>query len=232
MNEQEIREQINKDKVDWYYISRDQVLSEDLIRKFKDKVVWYYISQYQVLSEDFIREFKDEVNWRCISECQVLSEEFIREFKDKVNWSCISRSQVLSEDFIREFKDKVDWYWISHSQVLSEDFIREFKLTKFKTEDYRSYAKRNNLIYDDKYLYAFRSHNKNNAGMFKPNTRYDKKYFLYKDWHCDLNMEHENSFGLGVFNEGNVKVRVPLELFGTGVKGSNKARVWGFEIID
>src|SRR5574344_679133 len=96
------------------------------IRNNKDKVNWYFISIYQSLSEDFIREFKDKVNWVGISQCQSLSEDFIREFKDLVDWNCISYKQTLSEDFIREFKDKVNWYYISIKQSLSEDFIIEF----------------------------------------------------------------------------------------------------------
>jgi len=32
------------------------------VKEFKDKVDWYWISERQKLSEDFIREFKDEVN--------------------------------------------------------------------------------------------------------------------------------------------------------------------------
>jgi hypothetical protein len=117
----------DKNSIDWYYISKCQILSEEFIREFRTKVNWYCISIYQKLSEEFIREFKDIVNWYYISNYQKLSEEFIREFKDKVDWNCISNYQKLSEEFIREFKDKVDWYYISKYQKLSEEFIREFK---------------------------------------------------------------------------------------------------------
>ena len=117
----------NKDKVNWYYISRYQKLSEKFIREFKDKVDWHYISVYQKLSEEFIREFQDKVDWFYISKYQKLSENLIREFQDKVDWFYISVYQTLSEDFIREFEYSVDWVNIGKCQKLSEEFRREFE---------------------------------------------------------------------------------------------------------
>jgi len=127
LSEELIRE--NSDKVNWLWISACQNLSEVFIREMaaKDLVNWCYISVYQKLSEDFIREFQNKVNWSWISNCQKLSEDFIREFQDKVDWKNISAYQKLSEDFIREFQDKVAWEDISEYQKLSEEFIREFK---------------------------------------------------------------------------------------------------------
>ncbi len=95
-------------KVDWYWISRSQKLSEDFIREFQNKVDWLYILERQKLSENFIREFQYKVDWEYISRCQKLSENFIREFQDKVYWEDISINQKLSEEFILEFLDKVD----------------------------------------------------------------------------------------------------------------------------
>lgn len=114
-------------EIDWGYISRYQVLSEDFMREYQYKINWRYISAYQMLSEDFIREFKDKINWIFTSHYQKLSENIIREYQDKVNWVDISAYQKLSEDFIREFQYKVIWKYISQSQKLSEDFIREFQ---------------------------------------------------------------------------------------------------------
>ena len=89
--------------------------------EFKDKVNWYWISKYQKLSEEFIREFKNKVNWYWISKYQKLSEEFIREFKGKVDWDRISKYQKLNEDFIREFKLTIDsdnWlYWTDEQKI-------------------------------------------------------------------------------------------------------------------
>jgi len=102
--------------------------SEKISREdFPEKVDWFYISKYQKLSESFIREFEDKVNWNRISLYQKLSESFIREFEDKVDWYWVSEYQKLSEEFIREFQDKVDWYYISEYQKLSPEFKEEFK---------------------------------------------------------------------------------------------------------
>ena len=45
-----------------------------IIEEFKDKVNWYYISYYQTLSEDFIREFHNKIDWYCFSRYKNLSE--------------------------------------------------------------------------------------------------------------------------------------------------------------
>jgi phosphoribosylanthranilate isomerase len=114
-------------KIDWYYISIHQKLSEEFIREFKNKVNWDNISVYQKLSEDFIKEFQDKIIWYNISKYQKLSESFIKEFQNKVDWYNISKYQKLSEEFIREFQDKIDWSNISMNQKLSEEFIKKFK---------------------------------------------------------------------------------------------------------
>ena len=118
---------LNLDKVNWFYISYNQKLSESFIKEFKDKLDWYNISYYQKLSEPFISEFKDKVDWYLVSQNQKLSESFIREFKGKINWTRISNNQKLSESFIKEFKDHVNWSFISRYQKLSEEFIKEFR---------------------------------------------------------------------------------------------------------
>jgi len=235
-----------KKNVDWYYISDSQVLSEAFIREFKDDVRWNSISSHQVLSESFIREFKDEVEWDDISLYQVLSENFIREFKDYVYWDYISCYRHLSESFIREFKNDVDWNDISHSQVLSEDFIKEFmneidiklyhsvhkeKSLKQKTKEIKEYAKTHNLKFDGKYLYAFRNHDEWGHGAFNKTITYQKGKY-YKDWHCDMRKNIENSFGLGIWPKGNTPVKVKVSDWGVCAnRDDGKARVCGFEVI-
>ena len=233
-------------KVDWYCISYYQKLSEDFIREFQSKVNWHHISRYQKLSENFIREFQSKVHWDYISIHQKLSENFIREFQSKVSWVYISHCQILSEDFIREFQSKVDWVNISADQKLSEDFIREFKskvysklqkeihkekTLKQKRLEVKKYAQQYNLKVDKKYLYAFRIHDDFGRGMFSKAIFYKKSKY-YKDWHCDMRENMENSFGLGIFPEGNTPVKVKIEDWGVAVsRKDGKARVWGFEVI-
>jgi len=235
-----------QDKVNWYYISHSQTLSEEFIREFKDNVNWVNISSSQTLSEEFIREFKDNVNWYIISYTQTLSEEFIREFKDKVYWTYTSKYQKLSEEFIKEFKDKVYWYYISYSQKLSEEFIREFKdkanieiyriTNKEKTleqkrQEVKDYAEKHNLKFDEEFLYAFRNHDKFGRGAFNKTIKYVKGKY-YRDWHCNMNENEADSFGLGIWPKGNTPIKVKIEDWGCEVnRNDGKGRVWGFEII-
>ena len=218
------------------------------VEEFKDKVCWDYISSYQKLPLSFIREFKDKVNWHKISTYQKLSEQFIREFKDEVDWCEISYSQKLSENFIRKFKNEVIWLYISKYQKLSEEFIREFKdkanwtlykkvnktLTyQEKLKEAKAYAKKYDLKVNSKYLHAYREHNFNSSGMFKKTIIYKKGQY-YRDWHLDMRKEEQNSFGLGIFPEGNTSVRVKISDWGVEVADDGnrgKARVWGFEVI-
>jgi len=211
------------------------------VEKNKNNINWDYISEFQTLSEEFIEKFEDRVNWNYISKSQNLSEKFIEKFQDKVNWGWISKFQNLSEKFIEKFQDKVDWYYISKTQNLSEKFIEKFQdkvdlnIIDLKKKNYISiydYSKKYNLKIKDGYLYAFRNHRKNGTGSYKNNSNY-KKGIYYRDWHCDLNPNNENSYGFGIWPEGNTKVKVKIEDWGTAVFNdkNGKARVWGFMII-
>lgn len=113
---------LNGKYVNWNYISKYMILSEDFIREFKDKVYWYNICENQTLSEDFIKEFSNYVNWAKISYYQLLSEDFIEQFSDKVDWFNISYSQKLSEKFINKFSNKIYWHKLNYDN-LSENFI-------------------------------------------------------------------------------------------------------------
>jgi len=113
---------------------------------------------------------------------------------------------------------------------LSKEFRNKHGLKLIESISVEEYASKYELQIKDGYLYAFRIHNINNSGTYKDNVYYENGIY-YRDWHCDPNAEHENSFGFGIYPKGNVLVRVKVEDFCTGVKGSKKARVWGFEIL-
>jgi hypothetical protein len=213
-------------------------LSKEFIREFADKVNWNDISTYQKLSEKFIREFADKINWRYISVQQKLSEEFIREFADKVHWDCISNYQNLSEDFIHEFKDKVDWFNIAISQNLSEEFRTQHNMSKAivftkeqKLENMHAYAKEFNLKIENDTLFAYREHDKWNHGVHNKTIIYDEIDKKYEDWHCNLDSNIENSFGLGVFPKGNIEVSVHVDDWGIWVNNTDKGRVWAFTLL-
>ena len=235
------------DKVNWDYISMYQKLSLEFLAKYSDKVNWYCISSNQKLSESFIAKFSDKIYWYNISICQKLSESFIAKYSGKVNWDCISIYQKLSEEFIAKFSDKVNWYNISKYQKLSESFIAKYKdkllpdVNSYQKVHHRSiedliieikaYSDKWKLKFDGKFLYAYREHDKNGCGIFNKTIVYENSKY-YTDWHLDLVKSNENSFGLGIFPKGNVKVRVKVEDWGIEVnRDDGKARVMGFEIV-
>ena len=213
-----------RNNADWEDISSKQKLSEKFIEEFKDKVDWHYISAYQNLSENFMREFQNKVYWNYTSGSQKLSEDFIKEFQNKVNWEVVSGYQTLSEKFIEEFKDKVN--------IKLYNEIHKKKTKRQKLKEIKLYAKKHNLKYDKKYLYAYREHDNLGRGIFNKTIFY-KKGKYYKDWKCDMREKNKNSFGLGIFSEGNTKVKVKIEDWGVEVENGmeGKARVWGFEIV-
>jgi hypothetical protein len=140
-----------------------------------------------------------------------------------VNWIHISSYQKLSEEFIREFKDKVD--------INIQTANHKEKTRKQKIIEVKEYTSKHNLKFDGKYLYAFRNHDVWGRGIFNKTISYEKGKY-YRDWHCNMNPQIENSFGLGIFPQGNTPVKVKTEDWGVKVnKKDGKARVWGFEVI-
>ena len=95
---------------DWFNISWDIELSEDIIRDFYNKVNWCFICSFQKLSENFIREFQHNVFWTYLSMKQELSEDFIIEFK-AINH--------LSNDAIIQTKNYMKHYSISQGLVIN-----------------------------------------------------------------------------------------------------------------
>jgi len=234
-------------RVFWDEICEKQTLSEPFMEKFAHKIWWHLIASSQTLSEDFIEKHQDKIDWSCISEYQILSESFIEKHEHDVNWHYICVFQKLSEKFIEKekFKYKVDWQAIAYYQEISEEFFQKHKYHlalyckkhipksyEEKLEEVKLYAKEYNLTYDDKYLYAFRNHDKFGRGVYQKSRFYEKGKY-YRDWHCDLNKQNTNSFGLGIWPEGNTPIKVKIEDWGTEVKDdrNGKARVWGFEVI-
>lgn len=139
----------------WYMTCRNQVLSEDFMRKHKDELAWDQVSFHQKMSIEFAEEFRDRLWWDAVNRNTHINEQFIRHFytdedilhrymrgmtpetdKTKMGrsmafrqmWFDITKHHRLSEEFIREFRYDVDWDVVSSSyEHLSQDFIREFK---------------------------------------------------------------------------------------------------------
>ena len=95
----------------------------------------------------------------------------------------------------------------------------------------RAYASEHNLKIKGAILFAYRNHDKFSRGAYK------KAFFYqtgkpYRDWHCDPRAEVENSFGFGIWPEGNTPVAVPIKDFVVAVnRDDGKARVLAFKVI-
>jgi len=86
------------------------------------------------------------------------------------------------------------------------------------------------LKFDGKFLHAFRYHNFNGSGMYYKTIYYEEGKY-YQDWHCDMDSDTENSFGLGIFPKGNTEIKVKVEDWGVEVdREDGKARVWGITV--
>ena len=236
-----------KYKVDWFYISKFQKLSEEFIREFKDEIDWVWISEYQKLSEGFIREFQNKVYWNNISAYQKLSENFIREFRDKVKWYDISVFQKLSESFIREFQNRVNWKWISKYQKLSENFIKEFNLKidpdnwLYKDKNFKFKKIKETCLYeflDADHILAYKGIRSDRYSKFNFQYQYLKGETY--ECHCDCT-SNENSFGLSAWiekkakehcNELVIKVKINVADIGRIVHDGGKLRCSKFTVLD
>ena len=258
----------------WRSVFYYQKLSEDFIRKIMGKIDWKYIySEYivkcQPISEDFLLEIyekideKEEIRKRRITYYKYLSSSFMRNNPDKICWQMASMRQNLSDDIIEEFSDKLNWKVMSEFQhftpvqlgkyqdKLDLNLYKEVNVEKTKEQkmkEIEEYAKKYNLKYDDKYLYAYKKFDRYGRGMYKDNNFYEKNKY-YKDWRLDMRKDVTYSFGFGIYPietspdiigihpEKNDLVRVKLEDWGTEVNTKdrdskthvNYARVWGFE---
>jgi hypothetical protein len=109
--------------------------------------------------------------------------------------------------------------------------INKEKSLKQKIKEVKEYAKRHNLKFDGKYLYAFRKHDKYGHGTFNKTITYQKGKY-YRDWHCNMKKNEVNSFGLGIWPKGNTPIKVKVEDWGVCVnRVDGKARVWGFKML-
>jgi len=95
----------------------------------------------------------------------------------------------------------------------------------------KDYAEKYNLEFDGENLIAYRNHNEDGCGAWNKTIVY-KTGKYYQDWRCDLDSEEDNSFGLGIWPKGNIKVSVNVKDWGVVVNSKNgKARVFGFTVL-
>jgi hypothetical protein len=87
-------------------LTKERVLPEEFIEKYKYRLNWKLVCQYQKLSEEFIEKYESMMDWKLICQYQKLSRSFIEKYKYKVDLELLFLYQRQSKSFIE--KDKVD----------------------------------------------------------------------------------------------------------------------------
>ena len=192
-----------------------------------------WVCYFQKLTQTFIsKHWKDLTGYQRYLVCnnQKLTQPFITK-----RWNELTEDQ---RDRVCYYQKLTQPFISKHWEVLTEwqrDLITQIhKNYPTKTERIKgakAYAKQHGLRVKGQWLYVFRNHDKRGCGLFSKTTFYSKGR-LYRDWHCDPRVDVENSFGLGIWPEGNTPVRVPLDSFVVAVsRHDGKARVEAFEVI-
>jgi len=127
----------------------------------------------------------------------------------------------LTSEFIEEFKEKIDdkvQFSVNKEKSLDQKTVEVFK-----------YAETRTLKVKDGFLFVFRNHNAAGRGYHGVES-YEKGVY-YRDWHVDMRETEENSFGFGVWSEGEIEIKIKIEDWGVNPFNTTKGRVWGFEIV-
>ena len=211
--------------IDMHIASRCQRLPEHLIERKKHRVSWLAISQFQKLSESFIDRLEDYVDWKYIFIYQKLSGKFIWKNRKRPPLSKDTlKSQILSPYYLKKFKDYID--------IDEYKKVHGPKSDPIKLKEIKEYAKKHRLLFRSEYLYAYRDHDPYGRGIHNRTLIY-KESAYYRDWHCDLNPNNINSFGLGIWPKGSTRIKVHYKDWGVSVVGDpdGKARVYGFKVL-
>jgi len=129
----------NIDRTDWDHIIIVLKPTELFIREFRNKLNWYYVSKYQILSEAFIDEFNEHIYWEILYYKGIYSNNFIDKYSTKLNWDKLSRYIDLSENFMDTYGHKINWYHISYNHNLTEYLIEKYssRLNWYQIFSYR-----------------------------------------------------------------------------------------------
>jgi hypothetical protein len=92
--------------IDYFDLIDNQYLEEELkiyINDFNEEH-WTIISRNQVLSESFIERYKDKVDWEEISEFQKLSENFILNNLDLIDIDYLEENENIPKETIEKVR--------------------------------------------------------------------------------------------------------------------------------
>jgi hypothetical protein len=116
------------ERVNWYYLSNNYLLPEDILRQNDKYICFLQFSYYQSFSEQFFDDYADRVDFYKISRYQQLSEAFIERHSQRVNWHNIGRYQKLSDEFIFRNLDKLNFRDLLVNKhmmhIIDSDFVK------------------------------------------------------------------------------------------------------------
>jgi hypothetical protein len=84
---------------DWRYISRNCVLTEQILEEFKDKFIWERVCWNETFSLYLLDKFVDYVDWDIISQYYGMPKEFMEKHKYYINWELAYDSDNVPENF-------------------------------------------------------------------------------------------------------------------------------------
>ena len=212
------------ERLDWWWISAHQKLSEPFMERHAERLDWWWISAHQKLSEPFMERHAERLNWGWISARQVLSEPFMDRHAERLDWWSISHYQVLSEPFMDRHAERLDWFYISRHHRLSEPFIEKH------VERLPENLRENNWLYADReakirhirekapefsiqedelgpFILAWKATRSGGRSDFDPSIVYAMGET--REARCDCRMDENNSFGLSAWTEEGAKSFIP-----------------------
>jgi hypothetical protein len=197
--------------VDWGYISKYQVLSENFIRDFKDQLTWVVLSGSQRMTADFIEEFKDKIVFsrlymdRYNIDLSLLEESFIDRYADKIKrWDDLTEILIrnkkfenLSKNFLIKYKDFIKWEYVLKVIKITEDVIEEIKDSK--KFDWDSLSK--NQFFSEEFF--IQNINRLNLSFVAENKNIDYLELEFKNKRIELLLKLNDIQAIPRFKRGN-----------------------------
>ena len=78
---------IDKDKIDWRYLSLNPN-AIDLLKANPDKIIWWYLS-LNPNAIDLLKANQDKIDWHCLSQNRN-AINLLKANQDKIIWPCLS----------------------------------------------------------------------------------------------------------------------------------------------
>jgi len=107
-----------EDKLDWKEISRNRNIfwTIPMLEKFIKRLDWQELSRFindEVLSVELLDKFKDYWNWEVLSESATFTPEIVEHFADNIYWKGLINNRdrehirMWTEDFVRKYSDRI-----------------------------------------------------------------------------------------------------------------------------